>query len=58
MIKLIRLVLVAVLGGGLLWAAPGARAQDGGTHAVSLSLRGPLTVPMADYLDRGLEVAV
>ncbi|HRE25024.1 MAG TPA: NfeD family protein [Anaerolineales bacterium] len=57
MIKVFRLILVTLLGGGLLWAVPAARAQESSAHAVALSLRGPLTVPMADYLDRGLEEA-
>lgn len=53
--KLTRILILIALGSGLL-AAPVARAQEG-AHAVLLTLEGPLTVPMADYLERGLEVA-
>ncbi len=53
--KLMRLVFVAILGFAVL-AVPRAYAQEG-AHAILLTLKGPLTVPMADYLDRGLEIA-
>ncbi len=53
--RLVRLIFAVFLFCGV-WAAPAASAQEG-AHAVLLELKGPLTVPMADYLDRGLEVA-
>lgn len=54
--RLVRLIFAVFLFAGV-WAAPTASAQAG-AHAVLLELKGALTVPMADYLDRGLEVAV
>ncbi len=61
MFRIIRVLVLLILGASL-WFIPAARAQEGdggaqGTHAVLVTLSGPLTVPMADYLDRGLEEA-
>ena len=60
MYRFLRIIVLLTLGVSV-WSLPVARAQEGdgtGTHAVLLTLSGPLTVPMADYLDRGLEDAV
>ncbi len=51
------LLIIIVLGGWILSAAQPAAAQDGQPRVVRLTLDGPLTSSLVDYIKRGLDTA-